>query len=176
MVAPVKPRKVTARGKDSWWLVPTIANIANPTILEINAATGINISCAVLAEGDSLTRTTNKVTLPAYLCETDQYEGLDNATWSMGDVVGGFDPQAEAESDDKKAFEFLRDGFTGFAVRRQAVAVTTGDAVAGQFFDIVPVDVDNAMSDKSSTDSSAIYVFRAGVAVTGAPKINVAAV
>lgn len=176
MVAPTKPRKVQARGKDSWFLVPAVVNLSAPTILEINAASGINISCAVLAEGDSLTKTTGKVTLPSFLCETDQFEGLDNATWSMGDVVGGFDPQAASGSPDKQAFQFLRNGYTGFAVRRQAVIATTGDAVVGQFFDVVPVEIDSAFSDKSGTDGSAIYVFRAGVAVTAKPSINVAAV
>lgn len=176
MVLPTRPRKVQSRGKDSWFLVPAIANIQVPKITEINSVSGINISCAVLAEGDSLTRTTNKVTLPAYLCETDQYEGLDRATWSMGDIVGGFDPQADEADDDKVAFEFLRDGFTGYAVRRQAVAASVGAAATGQFFDVVPVEIDEAFTDTSGTDASAIYVFRAGVAVTGKPAINVAAV
>lgn len=173
MVLPTKPRKVQSRGKDSWFLVPAIANVNAPTAAEVNAASGINISCAVLAEGDSLTRTTNKVTLPAYLCETDQYEGLDRATWSMGDIVGGFDPQAAVDSDDKEAFEFLRDGFSGFAVRRQGVAASVGAATTSHFVDVVPVEIDEAMTDSSGTDGSAIYVFRAGVAVTGKPGINV---
>lgn len=176
MVSPTKPRKVQSKGKDSWWLVSTIADIENPTVLEINAVTGINISCAVLAEGDSLTKTTNKVTLPAFLCEVDQYEGLDRATWSMGDVVGGFDPQAAAGSDDKEAFEFLRNGFSGYAVRRQGVTATTGDAIAGQFFDVVPVEIDGAAPGTTGTDGSAIYAFTAGVAVTGKPALNVEAV
>lgn len=176
MVAPTKPRKVRANGKDSWWLVPTVANVDAPTILEINAATGINISCAVLADGDSLSATVNKVTLPSFLCETETFEGIDNIAWSMGDVVGAFDPQADAASDDKEAFEFLRDGFTGFAVRRQGVVATTGAAVVGQFFDVVPVDISRAVPDRSSNDSSAIYVFRAASSVTGTPGLNVAAV
>ena len=178
MVAPTRPRKVQARGKDSWFLVPAIADITAPTATEINAAGAMNISCAVLAEGDSLTKTTGKVTLPAYLCEVDQYEGLDRATWSMGDIVGGFDPQAAEASDDKKAFEFLRDGFTGYAVRRQGVTAdsATSEAATGQFVDVVPVEIDGASTDKSGTDASAIYVFRAGVAVTGKPELNVAVV
>lgn len=175
MVAPVKPRKVRAQGKDSWWLVPTIADINDPVITEINSASGINISCTVLAEGDSLTATTNKVTLPAYLCETEQFEGNDNTTYSMGDIVGGFDPQAAVDSDDKLAFEFLRDGFTGYAVRRQGVSAETGDAVAAQFFDVVPVEVARAVPGRSGNDASAIYTFSAAVSVTGSPAFNVAA-
>lgn len=178
MVAPLKPKKVRAHGNDSWWLVPAIADLTAPTIAEINAATGLNFSCAVLQDGDSLVRTTNKVTLPAYLCETENFEGLDNSTWSMGDIVGGVDPQAAAASDDKEHFEFLRDGFSGFAVRRQGKKADTDtpDAVAGEFFDIVPVDVSEAVTDRSSAGNDAIYTFRSGVAVTGKPAINVAAV
>lgn len=177
MAAPVKPRKVQANGKDSWFLVPAIAIPSAPTAAELNATTGRNVSCALLAEGDSLTRSTGKVTLPAFMCETDQYEGLDRATWSMGDIVGGFDPQADADSPDKDAFEFLRDGFSGYAVRRQGVpAANSAGVVAGQFVDVVPVEIDEAVSDKSGNDSSAIYVFRAGVAVTGKPAINVVVV
>lgn len=176
MVAPTKPRKVRAQGKDSWWLVPAVADLDAPTALEVNAATGINISCAILADGDSLTATVNKVTLPAYLCETEQFEANDNVSYSMGDVVGGFDPQAAEASDDKLAFEFLRDGFTGYAIRRQGVSVETGDATAGQFVDVVPVDISRAVPGKSSNDASAIYTFTAGASVTGSPSLNVAVV
>jgi hypothetical protein len=178
MVAPVKPRKVRAHGKDSWWLVPTVATPGAPSITEINAVTGINISCTVLAEGDSLTAETGKVTLPAYLCETEQFEGNDTTTFSMGDVVGGFDPQAAAVSNDKKAFEFLRNGYTGFAVRRQGVTAdqTAPEATVGQFFDVVPVEIARAIPGRSGNDSSAIYTFSAAVSVTGSPSLNVAAV
>lgn len=176
MVAPTKPRKVRAQGKDSWFLVPTVANVDAPTVLEINSATGINISCAVLAGGDSLTATTNKVTLPAYLCETDTFEGNDTTQFSMGNVEIGFDPQAAASSDDKEAFEFLRDGFIGFAVRRQGVDTSVGAATAGEFFDVVPVDISRAIPGRSSNDNSAIYTATAAVSVTGTPGLNVVAV
>lgn len=176
MVAPTKPRKVRAQGKDSWFLVPAVADLDAPTAAEGNSASGINISCAVLAEGDSLTATVNKVTLPAFLCETEQFEGNDNITYSMGDVVGGFDPQAAEASDDKAAFEFLRDGFVGYAIRRQGVTADSGDLVVGQFVDVVPVEISRAVPDKSSGDASAIYVFRAGASVTGSPSFNVAVV
>lgn len=173
MVSPTKPRKVRAHGKDSWFLVPTVANINAPTALEVNSVSGINISCAVLAGGDSLTATTNKVTLPSYLCETESFEGNDDTSFSMGDVEIGFDPQAAAESDDKEAFEFLRDGFTGYAVRRQGVATSVGATTAGEFVDVVPVEIARAVPGRSSTDNSAIYTATAAVSVTGSPALNV---
>ena len=174
MVAPTKPRKVQSKGKDSWFLVPTIADPDAPTALEINSVSGINISCAVLAEGDSLTKTTNKVTLPAYLCEVDQYEGLDRATWSMGDVVGGFDPQAadgvRRQGSVRVPPRRLRRA-TRFVVR-QSPRRPAPRSLA-QFVDVVPVSIDEAAPGTSGTDASAIYVFRAGVAVTGKPSLNV---
>lgn len=173
MVSPTKPRKVRAHGKDSWFLVPTIANINAPTALEVNSVSGINISCAVLAGGDSLTATTNKVTLPSYLCETESFEGNDDTQFSMGDVEIGFDPQADAASDDKEAFEFLRDGFTGYAVRRQGVATSVGATTAGEFVDVVPVEIARAVPGRSSNDNSAIYTATAAVSVTGSPALNV---
>ena len=178
MVAPTKPAKVRSFGKDSWWLVPAVADLDAPTVLEINAATGVNISCTLLASFEGTSATTGKVTLERYLCETVQYEANDVTTFSMSDVMGGFDPQAAESSDDKELFEFLRDGFTGFAVRRQGKTADTDtpDAVAGEFFDVVPVDIAKAIPGKSANDASGIYSFSAAVAVTGEPSFNVAAV
>lgn len=175
MAAPVMPRKVQANGKDSWYLVPAIAVKTAPTVAEVNATTGINVSCALLASFEGVTGSTGKVTLDRYLCETEQFEANDNTVFTMSDIVGGFDPQAAVSSDDKKAFEFLRNGFVGFAVRRQGiVAKGSAGVTSGQFVDVVPVDIAKAIPTKSNTDASGIYTFMAGVAVTGGPEFNVA--
>lgn len=178
MVAPVKPQKIKSHGKDSWWLVPAVANLNVPTIVEINAATGINMSCTLLASFEGLSGTAAKVTLDAFLCETEQFEANDNVVYSMTDIVGGFDPQAAESSDDKKLFELLREGFVGYAVRRQGKTADTAspDAVVGEFVDVVPVDITRAVPGKSSNEASGIYAFTASVAVTGSPAFNVATV
>lgn len=176
MVAPIKPRKVQANGKDSWFLIPAVADIDAPTVLEINSASGLNLSCTFLKSFEGVAASTSKVTLEEYLCETESYEANDTTTISIGDFVGGFDPQAADTSDDKEAFEFLRDGYVGFAVRRQGVDTTVGAATAGEFFDVVPVDIGRAIPGRSSTDNSAIYVATASVSVTSSPGLNVAAV
>ena len=178
MVAPVKPRKVQMNGRQSFWLVPAIADLSAPKITEINATTGINLSCSLLKSFAGLQPTFAKVTLDAYLCEVESFEGNDQTTWSMPDLEGGFDPQADEASDDKLAFEFLRDGFIGYAVFRNGVDsdVATPDAVVGQFFNIAPVDITKAVDTSNPSEASAIAKWTAGVAVTGAPVMNVAAV
>lgn len=178
MVAPVKPRKVQMNGKQSFWLVPAIADQDAPTILEINAATGINLSCSLLKTFAGLQPTFSKVTLDQVLCETESFEANDTTTYTMPDIVGAFDPQAAEASDDKAAFEFLREGFVGFAVFRNGVVADSAspDAVAGQFFNVAPVDITPAVDTSDPSTASSIAKFAAGVAVTGSPSWNVAAV
>lgn len=177
MVAPVKPRKVPMNGKQSFWLVPAIAIQSAPTILEINAVTGINLSCTLLKTFTGLRPTFNKATLDPVLCETDSYQGLDNTGWEMSDLAGAFDPQAAEASTDKLGFEFLREPFTGFAVFRNGVVSNsaTPEATTGQFFNIAPVDITAAADVSDPSQATAIASWLAGVAVTGAPSMNVAA-
>lgn len=175
MAAPIKPNKHTSLKKDSWWLVPAIADTSDPILAEINAAGGIYATCFLLQDQGGVTKTVNKVTLAALLCEGSTSEGLAPSAFSMSDIVGVFDPQAAAADPDKKLFEFLRDGFTGFAVRRQNVINDVSDlAVVGDFVDIVPVEIDAAWPDKSAPGPEGFYTFTCGVAVTGTPVPNVA--
>lgn len=96
----------------------------------------------------------------------------------MSDLAGGFDPQAAEASDDKEAFEFLRDGYTGYAVFRNGIVANSASpaAVAGQFFNIAPVDIQRAIDTSDPTSATAFATWMAGASVTGEPSINVAAV
>lgn len=177
MAAPIKPQKKTANGKDTWWLVPTVADLDAPTATEVNSATGLNITCFLLAEQEGVTSTTEKVALARLLCETTTTEGIGETTWSLSDIQGVFDPQAASGSDGKKAWELVKDGFTGVAIRRQGVvSVTDADVTAGQFVDAIPVEFGPATPGKSSTGTDGIYTFTASAAITGTPSFNVAVV
>lgn len=178
MVAPSKPQKVQANGKDSWFWVPAVADMAAPTVGEINAVSGVNISCYLLAEQEGVTSNVEKVRLARLLCETSTTEGLGEQTWSLADITGVFDPQAAAASTGKKAWELFQDPVNaGYLVRRQGVVAysTTPEAVAGQFFDVFKVEVSKATPGKTANDASGIYSFTAGVALL-AQEFNVAAV
>ena len=177
MAAPIKPQLVTANGKDSWWYVPAVASKTAPTVAEVNAALGLNISCFLFSEFEGVTASTGKVTLPRLLCETAQYEANDVTTFTSTDLDFAFAPQAAAASDGKKAWDkFKAGGLSGFLIRRQGVVAdsATPEAVAGQFVDVIPVDIGKAIPGKTSTGSDGVYRATAPVAVTGEPAWNVA--
>jgi len=177
MAVPVKPTKHLARKKDAWWLVPAIANTLTPVLAEVNAAGGIYATCFLLEDQGGVTKTVNKVSLARLLCEDNITEGLDVPSFGMTDIVGVFNPQAAVGDTDKKLFQFLKNGFTGFAVRRQNVINDTSDAVTtGQFVDVVPVAIASAWPDKTAPGPEGFYNFTCGVAVTGIPVANVAVV
>lgn len=170
MVAPDKPQKVQANGKDSWFWVPAILDMTAPTEDEINAISGVNISCYLLAEQEGVTSSTEKVRLARLLCETSTTEGLGEQTWSLADITGVFDPQAAAASVGKKAWELFQDSINpGYLVRRQGVVAYSDspEVVDGQFVDVFKVEVSKATPGKTANDASGIYSFTAGVALLG---------
>lgn len=165
MAAPITPAKKLANGKDHWWLVTTIANPAAPTAAEINA--GLNITGCLLADYEGLSASTEKVTLPRVMLETTDTEINGTTTVSAADMTLTLQPQAAAGSDGKKAYEKVKNGFVGYAVRRQDILNTASDAVtAGQFVDVLGVDITVAIPNKSSTGTDAIYTVTVPVSVT----------
>ena len=179
MVAPTKPQLVTSNGKESFWFVPAVASTSAPTALEVNAVTGLNISCYLWADFEGPTGSTGKVTLPRLLCELTQYEANDVTTFTAADLDFAFAPQAAAASDGKKAWDkFKAGGLSGFLVRRQGITADQAapEAIAGQFVDVMPVDIGKAVPGKTSTDASGVYRATAPVAITGEPAFNVAVV
>lgn len=175
MVAPITPAKKLANGKDHWWLVTTLSSTTAPTAVQINA--GLNVSGVLLADFDGLTASTEKVTLPNVMLETTVTEINGNTTVSAGDMRLTLQPQAAAGTAGKQAYELVKAGFVGWAVRRQDVLSTTSDAVtAGQFVDVIPVDITVAIPGKTTTGPDAIYIATVPVSVTGTPSWNVACV
>lgn len=173
MAAPVKPALKMALGKESYLWVPAIANIAAPTVVELTAAGSFNLSCSLFGDQEGPTATTNKVTLPQLLCETQTYEVNGPTQHSAPDFQASFDPQAAAGSDGKKAWASMPDNSTGFLVRRQGVDSNT-DVATGQFVDVWPGQLGVKVPTKTATDASGVFAFTVGVAVTGAPQFNVA--
>lgn len=177
MTAPITASKQPANGKTSWWLVPAIADQNAPTVAEINSATGLNITGFVLADQAGFQPSTSKTALPRLLVETKTTQVTDQVTLDMPDIVGVFDPQAAAGSDDKKFWDLVKTGFTGYIVRRQnVVAGNAKDVVAGQFVDTAHITIWTPTPDQSATDASGIYTFSVSCDITNfVPNVAVTA-
>lgn len=176
MTAPITATKQPANGKTTYWLVPAVASLAAPTVAEVNSASGLNITGFMMADQDSFTAATSKVTLPRLLIETSTTQAIDETTWDMPDIVGVFDPQAAAGANDKKFWALVKDGYDGFIVRRQNVVSKTDVAVsAGQFVDVADITIAVPTPGQSATDASGVYTFVAGCTIL-TPKFNVAVV
>lgn len=175
MAAPIKPGMHNTLKMDSYWLVPTLSNPPKKT--EIESVSGLYITCFLTEENSGWTVQFNKGTAPRLLCSASTPEVLLPSTTTGTDLVGVVDPQAAGGANDKEAFEFLEDGFTGYLVRRQNKLNDTADTVAvGEFVGFRPVDITEAIIDKSAAGAEGVYVFRAGVAVTGDGEENVAVI
>lgn len=175
MAAPLKPALTIAYGTESWGFTPTLTSTTAPSLAQLNAASGLNISCMLLGDQEGLSADTEKVTLPRRLCETEQYQANGSTTYTMADLTVQFDPQAAAASTGKKAWETLVNGTTGYLWRRQGKTATT-DLAVGEFIDIVPIQLGAQVPTKTSNDADGVYVFTSPVSVTNKPTFNVAVV
>lgn len=174
MATPIKPGVHNSLQMDSFWLIPALT-AGGPKKSEIESVSGLYITCFLTEDNSGWTVQFNKGTAPRLLCSGSTNEVLLPSTATGTDLVGVVDPQAASSADDKKAFEFLRDGFTGYMVRRQNKLNDSADtATVGEFVDYAPVDISPAITDKTAVGPEGVYVFKAGVAVTGDPVYNVA--
>lgn len=171
MAAPIKPALKQALGMESWGFVTAIANIASPTLAELNATGGFNLSCSVFGEQEGITTTTEKVNLPRLLCEKTTYQVNGETTYEMADLMVSFQPQAASGSDGKKAWETLVDGITGYLWHRQDIAAPS-DLATGQFVDIIPVQLGVKTPTKTGNDSAGVFAFTQPASITGAPAFN----
>lgn len=176
MSVPVKPALKRSYARNRWVWVPAIANPAAPTIAEITAVTGFNLSCSVFGDTqDGFDATTDKVTLPRRNCETDVFQVNGNTTHSAPDFIVSFDPQADAGDDGKLAWEAMDDLSDGFLVRGQDLDPMV-DFVTGDFIDVVPAGLGVKVPMQTANDAAGVYAFKVPASITDTPHYNVAIV
>lgn len=116
--------------------VPTIANPAAPTVLELNAASGVQMSCYMTPDGYS--PATDEATVnDDRLCSTDTFERRGRRTNTLMTTYV-YRPQATAATDND-AFDTLKEGALGYFVERWGQAYDAAWA-AGQKVNVVPVE------------------------------------
>lgn len=175
MAAPTKPALIKAFGAESWGFLVAVADKSAPTAIELEAATGFNLSCSVFGEQEGITATTEKVTLPRLLCETTTYESNGPTSYAMADLMVSFDPQSAPASAGKKAWETMVDNANGFLVHRLG-KTSTAVFAAGDYVNIIPVQLATKTVVKTSNAPDGVAAFNQAVSITGAPAFNVVVV
>lgn len=168
MAAPIRPASAKAYGREKWVFVPTVANIAAPTLTEINAGAGLDISCYLFDSSTRPSQNTNLVTKERRVCDTKQFQQVGNTDPQGGEITYALDPQAAALSDGKKLWEKIGTGATGYLVRRLGVDVNT-DFAAGQFVDVFPVEFGPSMPVRVGEGESAEVGATTSFAITADP-------
>ena len=173
MTEPLRPSATSVHGRENWLFVPTLADAAAPTVAEVTAAGGLDITRIVFADSGKPSQSTNRVTQQRRLGDTTVPEFIGDTSYTGGDMTYALDPQAAAGADGKKLWELIPEGTTGYLVRRLGVPRAT-DPTAGQFVDVYPVAFGPSMpttaGDAESAEAAAMVTF----AVTDKPEFVVA--
>lgn len=176
MSVPIKPALKRAFARDRWYWVPAVADTSEPTVAEVTAASGFNLSCSLFGDSqDGFDATTDKVTLPRRNCETDVFQVNGNTTHTAPDLMISFQPQADSGDDGKKAWEAMDDLADGFLIRVQDVDPNV-DTVAGDFVDVVPASLGVKVPTKTGNGADGVYAFKVPASITDTPAYNVAVV
>lgn len=155
MAEPLRPASRSAHGRENWIFVPTIANIAAPTVAEVTAASALDITNIAFRNGrPAPTQSTALTTAEARLGDTKVRQRIGRTTYNGGEMTYQFDPQGAAASDEVTAWEtFGTEGTTGFLVRRLGISKATTPAV-GQFVDVFPVEFGPSMPTTTGAEDS----------------------
>lgn len=176
MAVPIKPALKRSFARTRWTWVPSIAVHTAPTVAEVTASAGFNLSCSLFGDSqDGFDATTDKVTLPRRNCETDVFQVNGNTTHTAPDFMVSFQPQAASGADGKKAWEAMDDLSNGFLVRGQDLDPET-DFTAGNFVDVIPASLGVKVPTQTSNGADGVYAFKVPASITDSPEYNVAVV
>jgi len=173
MTEPLRPSATKTHGRENWLFIPALADKAAPTVAEITAAGGLDITRIVFADSGQPSQSTNRVNAQRRLGDTTTSEFIGDTSYTGGDITYALDPQAAAGAEGKKLWELIPEGTTGYLVRRLGIARDVTPA-AGQFVDVFPVEFGPSMPTKVGDAESAEAAAMATFAVTDKPEFVVA--
>jgi hypothetical protein len=118
-VTTIQPDGVPTLGATSVIACVAIADMAAPSLAtEINAATSVDLTFFLTANGWNPTATSNKGTRPARLGSKRQRESFNRTTFSLATLMYVFDPQLPDTDAQNKAKALLAEGTTVYFVER----------------------------------------------------------
>lgn len=168
------PAGVKAEGNLKVAFVPTIANLATPTTIEVTAAGALDISFFITAgnfkpSGEQARGDDRRVG------SKQTFETLGREKSTIDDIIYIADPQAAAATPGNKAMELFQPGVSGFFVVRYGLDAETVDFAAAQKVDIWPIIFGaQNKSQLAENDEFAKITIVQAVAVTSVVKKQVA--
>lgn len=165
MVLPLRPQKASTYRRSNWLWVPTIADLLEPTVLELTAASALDMSLIFFDDGaPAPTQTTNRPRDKRRYADSGTGESIGATEYSGGDLMMQVNPQAIETDDAKKAWELFLDGARGNWVNRLNVPVAS-EIIAGQRVTIWPSEVGPALEVPAGEGESAEAAFMCAYAV-----------
>lgn len=131
------PEGVEGEGTIKIVAVPAVADLDAPTVAELTAGTAVDLSCYVTSDGFQPTSEQESRT-DRRLCSTQVLAVPGSITYTVGDLVYIYDPQAAAADPENEAYEYLAPGASRYIVVRWGLAYDTAFA-SGQKVDVYPV-------------------------------------
>jgi hypothetical protein len=180
MTAVLYPDATKAQGNVSVTIVATIAAPTAPDLSsEINAAGSVNVSCFLFDNGSLVTANTNKVTAPARLCTTEQFQELGNTTYEVADLQYVYDPQAASSTSDNKAKALLLEGAEVYIVERLGLPAggsTPTDYAVGQYVNVYHVRLGKQNRVRQGDAEAAVFAITQSAILIDPPTYDVAIV
>ncbi len=174
MAEPLRPAATLTYGRENLIFVPTISSTLAPTVAEVNAASGLDITRIAFLSGSDLPNgETGSTTAEQRLGDTETFEYPGTTAYTGGNLLMQTNPQGAAASDGVKAWEKFVEGTTGYLLQRLGVARATAPA-AGQFVHVWPVTFGPSFPMKSGEGESAEAAFQVRYFVTDKPQFKVA--
>ncbi len=119
MADPTRPKGTRAYLTDKWIWVPSPANPAAPTAVELNGATALDVTMMFYASSAKPGSSTNLASAPKRVGDGEVYQFVGETQRTLGEMRYAFDSQGAAASDGRKAFEKFPEGATGYLYRRR---------------------------------------------------------
>lgn len=165
-----QPTSIPADGNLRAAWVPAIADTANPTTTELNAAGAVDLSCYLTGDGYSPS-TDEQVITDDRICSRQTYEqpGRYQDQLEVKYVYRAQEPLSATN----KAFTTLKRGTAGYIVTRWGTAYETAWA-AGQIVDVMPAKAGVQM--KNPPEANSILNVSQKIFITGEQKRDVAVV
>lgn len=175
MAAPTRPASTKAYLREKIIFVPALANPSSPSLVELNAASALDVTKMFFSSAARPSQSTNMARAPKRVGDAETFEFVGESQASIGEVRYAFNPQGAASSDGKKAFEKFPAGTAGYLVFRYGIDRDT-DLAVGQFVTSYPVEFGPQHETTEGDGEGSEVAIVQSVAQTGPKSLNKAIV